>query len=412
MLNVILCVIVASATWFPAEVPGNSASEFLSYYQQFLRERLPRPLRFSGESDAARAERRQNNTELAATMRKLATTCERLSHDPSLPAATSTPVRREAKNRVGGTWNLDRQSAPNRLDLWLESRYLLLQALQREIACADTEEQIVSLRNEMNSLAKSLAECPSQPGAKCATCELYQATKRALTLTAFDVRIAERIPPREEVLLDTLNEFDAFLRQYANRDNIGVIENMLAFIERFPLARIGERLASLFPAWQKCVKQEDRELVSTLEGVLRRQNLIGKPLEIVGVDTDGNVFDASSLDGKVVILDFWATWCGPCIAEFPHLEQLRKNYSERGLVIIGYSVDADTARLADYLREKPLAWRVLSKTDSLAAGIVPLSTYYGARKIPLVIVRDRDGNTILVNPKSDELDAMIEKLCR
>jgi thiol-disulfide isomerase/thioredoxin len=65
------------------------------------------------------------------------------------------------------------------------------------------------------------------------------------------------------------------------------------------------------------------------------------------------------LNGKVILIDFWATWCAPCKESFPVLEKLHHDYAKRGLVILAISVDRDKKKVASYLNKKPVSFSVL-----------------------------------------------------
>jgi len=71
-------------------------------------------------------------------------------------------------------------------------------------------------------------------------------------------------------------------------------------------------------------------------------NLVGRPAPAFALkDLDGKEVNLSDFKGKVVILDFWATWCGPCVMEIPHFIELQKQYKDQGVAIVGISVDSE-----------------------------------------------------------------------
>jgi len=91
--------------------------------------------------------------------------------------------------------------------------------------------------------------------------------------------------------------------------------------------------------------------------------------------------DPKTLEGKVVLLDFWATWCGPCIAEFPHLKRLYEQYRDKGLEIVDYCVDSDTEMMYAYLKRNPVPWIVLVKEASRKLDGPLLSSYLRSQEI-------------------------------
>lgn len=79
-------------------------------------------------------------------------------------------------------------------------------------------------------------------------------------------------------------------------------------------------------------------------------NLVGKPAPPFTLTTlDGKSVSLASLKGKVVLLDFWASWCGPCRKSMPHLEQTYQKYQSKGLVVVGVNVDKESDKAKAFL---------------------------------------------------------------
>jgi len=76
-------------------------------------------------------------------------------------------------------------------------------------------------------------------------------------------------------------------------------------------------------------------------------------------DINGHALRISSLRGKVVVVDFWASWCGPCRESFPFWNRLQSRYGSQGLVVVGVSVDRDMSNVRTFLRRNPAQFRVV-----------------------------------------------------
>lgn len=172
----------------------------------------------------------------------------------------------------------------------------------------------------------------------------------------------------------------------------------------------------------------------SLESAKKLAELIGKDAAPLQVETwvNGSPLTDADLKGKVVLLDFWAVWCGPCIATFPHLKEWNEKYADKGLVMIGltryynYTWDEKAERasrsqgevtpaeeqemLAKFAEHHGLHHRfgIQSKESTT-------SKFYGVTGIPQVVVIDREGKVRLIRVGSGDKNAtdvgeMLEKL--
>lgn len=107
-------------------------------------------------------------------------------------------------------------------------------------------------------------------------------------------------------------------------------------------------------------------------------------------DTGGRTVRLADFRGKVVILDFWATWCPPCRKEIPGLVALQTKYGSKGLVVIGVSMDEDTAMVAPFLKKFGINYPVVFG-NALTAMM-----YGGVEVIPTTFVIGRDGKVAAV----------------
>lgn len=126
------------------------------------------------------------------------------------------------------------------------------------------------------------------------------------------------------------------------------------------------------------------------EAVLRerRELVVGKPApEIRGLDGDGRPLTLSEHRGQVVVLSWWASWCGPCLAMIPHERELAGRYAGRPFAILGVNGDEDPDRMRREVEASRIAWR--SWADGGPDG--PISTAWDVRGWPTIYVIGRDG---------------------
>jgi thiol-disulfide isomerase/thioredoxin len=142
----------------------------------------------------------------------------------------------------------------------------------------------------------------------------------------------------------------------------------------------------------------------------RRLGLPGNPIEVKGTTIAGEPFDVTQYKGKVVLVDFWATWCGPCLAEMPHIKQVYADYHDKGFEIVGVSLDYKKEALEEYVKSEKIAWVQLFHESEDAADANPVAKYYGINGIPTAILVNREGNVVSVQALGETLDSELEKL--
>jgi len=141
-------------------------------------------------------------------------------------------------------------------------------------------------------------------------------------------------------------------------------------------------------------------------GAERLLALRGKPLELAGAVLDGTPFDQASLAGKVVLVDFWATWCGPCVAEIPRVRALYDRYHDRGFDVVGIGLDEDPADLAAFVAKHEIPWPIIHDRRS-DDGRPPLAERYGIAAIPTMILVGRDGRVVSVEARGRRLEELL-----
>ena len=144
-------------------------------------------------------------------------------------------------------------------------------------------------------------------------------------------------------------------------------------------------------------------------GAARRIRLPGNFMKVHGRTAEGEKFDWSSYRGKFVLVDFWASWCGPCRREIPNMKAQLSNY-ESDFAIVGINLDTKKSSYDQYVEKESLTWtNIMSDVPEEMGWDNPLATEYGIMSIPTAILVDREGKVISMNARGEELNRLLEE---
>ena len=124
-------------------------------------------------------------------------------------------------------------------------------------------------------------------------------------------------------------------------------------------------------------------------------------------DINGNRLSPDMYRGKVVVIDFWATWCPPCRREMPNVVQMYRQYHDQGLEIIGVNMDTDLNALRSYMRTNDIEWPQYAEGNGWDNVLVDK---YEVESIPFTIVLDRQGRIYATNLRGDALKIAVRTL--
>ena len=128
--------------------------------------------------------------------------------------------------------------------------------------------------------------------------------------------------------------------------------------------------------------------------------VVGETMDLKFTALDGKEVDLAKLKGKVVLVDFWATWCGPCMMELPNVKKAYAQYHDKGFEILGVSLDSDKEKLEATLKAKEMTWAQCFDGKGWKNDV---AKKFGIRSIPATFLIGKDGKIAAVGLRGDAL---------
>ena len=133
---------------------------------------------------------------------------------------------------------------------------------------------------------------------------------------------------------------------------------------------------------------------------------VGDTMEIAFTDTDGKEFDLAEMKNKVVLVDFWATWCGPCVAELPHVIETYNKYKDKGFGVVGISLDDNIDTLKTFTQQNKMTWPQYFDGKVWENDI---ARRFGIKGIPATFLVGKDGKIVASNLRGNALEEAVVK---
>ena len=204
---------------------------------------------------------------------------------------------------------------------------------------------------------------------------------------------------------EIMNELVNFARTYA-----GTEEAVFARLNHGTLAAALGDFETAEKSLQQAVKQtRDPQMAGAIHAQLAQLSIRpgGTPPEFNAYSLDGRKISPADYKGKVLLLDFWATWCFPCIAELPNVKQVYETYHDRGFEIVSISLDRNEETLRKFIKRQNLGWTHIHNA-SLPQG-KDVATKYAVSAIPQMILVGRNGKIVEIGMRGPALEEAVER---
>jgi peroxiredoxin len=189
-------------------------------------------------------------------------------------------------------------------------------------------------------------------------------------------------------------------------------EFALSFSDSLSLLAIGEGQIGVAREIAKVLLTQfgdDPEVRRKVQADLKRLDKVGKLAPDFAVeDIKGQTIKLDTFRGKYVLLDFWATWCSPCIAELPRLQLNYKTYGGAGLEIISVSLDDNKTAVTDFVKVHNIAWPQIHNATCTA----DLVESFGVSSIPATFLIDPDGKVVRLDLRGKKLEQTLGQLIK
>jgi len=228
----------------------------------------------------------------------------------------------------------------------------------------------------------------------------------------------EKDKSSEADMADNLKEFDALLVKYKDAPQTARAQILLAKAQLYmQVLEAPDKALDIFKQIKKDyptvqVNGNIDDVIASLESAAANKKIrdslapgMAFP-DFNETDLNGKPLSVSNYKGKVVLVDFWATWCPPCVAELPAIQKAYDKFHNKGFEVVGISLDEEKDRLAQFIKQKKMPWPQFfdgKRWDN------KLAVKYGVDSTPTTYLLGRDGKIIARLDDADGIDSAVEK---
>ena len=216
------------------------------------------------------------------------------------------------------------------------------------------------------------------------------------------------------------------LQGLADERSAALLKSKLEFLEKHPNSAVSPYVLGYMFSERQLSLADMEEITKLLSGAARRTSMYryfdneyqaikrtspgAKAPDFTLKTPTGTAFSLSDIEDKYILIDFWASWCKPCRASYPHLKQVYSKYKDKGFEVVAVSTDSDHEAWKKAIEEDQTKWVHVVDTFNRPGFPSDIGTLYAVPFLPTTYLIDKDGTILAKNLEPEELDNKLEAL--